>query len=64
MNIMLHYIQFTVYVVISAELNLGCNKETHNHYELTNYSLSLRRESHCCILDTVLFTSLLKCCVL
>lgn len=64
MNIMLHYIQFTVYVVISAELNLGCNEETHNHYEFTKYSLSLRRESCCCILNTVLFTSLLKCCVL
>lgn len=27
MNIMLHYIQFTVYVVISTELNLGLIKE-------------------------------------
>ena len=27
MNIVLHYIQFTVYVAISTELNLGFNKE-------------------------------------
>lgn len=27
MNIALHYIQFTVYVAISTELNLGFNKE-------------------------------------
>lgn len=27
MNIMLHYIQFTVYLVISTELNLGLIKE-------------------------------------
>ncbi len=27
MNIMLHYIQFTVYVVISTELDPGFNKD-------------------------------------
>ena len=27
MNIVLHYIQFTVYVAISTELNLSFNKE-------------------------------------
>lgn len=39
MNIMLHYIQFTVYVVISSKLNLGVNKKKNNLNEITNRNL-------------------------
>lgn len=53
MNIMLHYIQFTVYVVISTKLNPGFNKKRTIFMKLPIVS--------CCIWKQLLYS---KYCVI